>query len=191
MPAAAGSGRASRAGLMVTGHREGHQGQDVQRKADLPGEGALYPGVSRCLPDFAGFEAHGSGRQVRPRRGARGCTGCCGDRRGWSRRSASALLQVHPYLQFAQRLSDAVLMLYDVSSTAFERRTCTLVAIGYPRATQETVSTAVSKSPRAGSPAKSASQGNTGDPKTVASQVEKLEDHFGLSRACRWATGGC
>ena len=39
--------------------------------SDLPGEGALYPGLSRCLPDIPGFEALGSGRQVRRRRRAR------------------------------------------------------------------------------------------------------------------------
>ena len=87
----------------------------------------------------------------------------------------------------ARHLSDGVLVLYDVSSAAFEGRTCPLGAIGHPRdgvhgrlqvvygllTTTEGVPVAVE-----------VFEGNTGDPKTVAPQVEKLRRRFGLSRAC-------
>src|SRR5579875_3607185 len=87
----------------------------------------------------------------------------------------------------ARHLSDGVLVLYDVSSAAFEGRTCPLGAIGHPRdgvhgrlqivygllTTKEGVPVAVE-----------VFEGNTGDPKTVAPQVEKLKRRFGLSRAC-------
>ena len=87
----------------------------------------------------------------------------------------------------ARHLSDGVLMLYDVSSAAFEGRTCPLGAIGHPRdgvhgrlqivygllTTTEGVPVAVE-----------VFEGNTGDPKTVAPQVEKLRRRFGLSRVC-------
>jgi hypothetical protein len=86
-----------------------------------------------------------------------------------------------------RHLSDGVLVLYDVSSAAFEGLTCPLGAIGHPRdgvhgrlqivygllTTTEGVPVAVE-----------VFEGNTGDPKTVAPQVQKLKERFGLSRVC-------
>jgi hypothetical protein len=87
----------------------------------------------------------------------------------------------------ARHLSEGVLMLYDVSSAAFEGRTCPLGAIGHPRdgvhgrlqvvygllTTKEGIPVAVE-----------VFEGNTADPKTVAPQVGKLRRRFGLSRVC-------
>ena len=78
-------------------------------------------------------------------------------------------------------------MLYDVSSAAFEGRTCPLGAIGHPKKNgfgagglQIVYGLLTSKD---GIPvAIEVFTGNTGDPATVASQVEKLKDRFGLTK---------
>jgi transposase len=88
--------------------------------------------------------------------------------------------------QLAKRhLSGGTLVLYDVSSTYFEGRCCPLAKLGH------------SKDERPGNPqivfglltnadgcpvAVEVFDGNTGDPKTVASQVRKLRDRFKLER---------
>ena len=86
----------------------------------------------------------------------------------------------------ARHLRGGTLVLYDVSSAAFEGRTCPLGAIGHPRdgvhgrlqivygmlTSAEGIPVAVE-----------VFAGNTGDPKTVASQVTKLKDRFGLAHA--------
>ena len=94
------------------------------------------------------------------------------------------------------------MVLYDVSSAAFEGRTCPLGAIGHPKdgvrgRLQIVYGLLTSKD---GIPvAIEVFKGNTGDPTTVASQVDKLKDRFGLGkvvlvgdRACdrRPAAGG-
>src|SRR5216684_514548 len=68
----------------------------------------------------------------------------------------------------ARHLAGGTLVLYDVSSAAFEGRTCPLGAIGHRK---DGVPVAIE-----------VFQGNTGDPKTVASQVSKVKDRFGLTR---------
>ena len=76
-------------------------------------------------------------------------------------------------------------MLYDVSSAAFEGRTCPLGAIGHPKdgvrgRLQIVYGLLTSKD---GIPvAIEVFAGNTGDPTTVASQVAKLKDRFALTR---------
>jgi hypothetical protein len=76
-------------------------------------------------------------------------------------------------------------VLYDVSSAAFEGRTCPLGAIGHPKdgvrgRLQIVYGLLTSKD---GIPvAVEVFNGNTGDPTTVASQVEKLKDRFGLAK---------
>jgi hypothetical protein len=84
----------------------------------------------------------------------------------------------------ARHLHDGVLVLYDVSSAAFEGRTCPLGAIGHPRdgvrgrlqivdgvlTTAEGIPVAVQ-----------VFTGNTGDPSTLAAQVIKLKERFGLA----------
>jgi hypothetical protein len=78
-----------------------------------------------------------------------------------------------------------MLVLYDVSSAAFEGRTCPLGAIGHPKdgvrgRLQIVYGLLTSKE---GIPvAIEVFQGNTGDPTTVAAQVAKVKDRFGLTR---------
>jgi hypothetical protein len=85
----------------------------------------------------------------------------------------------------ARHLAGGTLVLYDVSSAAFEGRTCPLGAIGHPKdgvrgRLQIVYGLLTSKD---GVPvAIEVFKGNTGDPKTVASQVGKVRDRFGISR---------
>jgi hypothetical protein len=85
----------------------------------------------------------------------------------------------------ARHLADGTLVLYDVSSAAFEGRTCPLGAIGHPKdgvrgRLQIVYGLLTAKD---GVPvAIEVFEGNTGDPKTVASQVSKLKDRFALTR---------
>jgi hypothetical protein len=85
----------------------------------------------------------------------------------------------------ARHLAGGTLVLYDVSSAAFEGRTCPLGAIGHPKdgvrgRLQIVYGLLTSKD---GVPvAIEVFAGNTGDPKTVASQVDKVKDRFGITR---------
>jgi len=85
----------------------------------------------------------------------------------------------------ARHLAGGTLVLYDVSSAAFEGRTCPLGAIGHPKdgvrgRLQIVYGLLTSKE---GIPvAIEVFNGNTGDPKTVASQVTKVKDRFGITR---------
>jgi hypothetical protein len=85
----------------------------------------------------------------------------------------------------ARHLAGGTLVLYDVSSAAFEGRTCPLGAIGHPKdgvhgRLQIVYGLLTSKE---GIPvAIEVFDGNTGDPTTVAAQVSKLKDRFGVSR---------
>src|SRR5512132_1783260 len=85
----------------------------------------------------------------------------------------------------ARHLAGGTLVLYDVSSAAFEGRTCPLGAVGHPKdgvrgRLQIVYGLLTSKD---GIPvAIEVFKGNTGDPKTVASQVGKLKDRFALTR---------
>jgi hypothetical protein len=85
----------------------------------------------------------------------------------------------------ARHLAGGTLVLYDVSSAAFEGRTCPPGAIGHPKdgvhgRLQIVYGLLTSKD---GIPvAIEVFEGNTGDPKTVASQVGKVTDRFGLTR---------
>jgi hypothetical protein len=85
----------------------------------------------------------------------------------------------------ARHLAGGTLVLYDVSSAAFEGRTCPLGAIGHPKdgvrgRLQIVYGLLTSKD---GIPvAIEVFQGNTGDPTTVGSQVDKLKNRFGLTR---------
>ena len=85
----------------------------------------------------------------------------------------------------ARHLAGGTLVLYDVSSAAFEGRTCPLGAIGHPkdgvRGRLQIVYGLLTS--RDGVPvAIEVFKGNTGDPKTVASQVSKVKDRFALTR---------
>jgi len=87
----------------------------------------------------------------------------------------------------ARHLVNGTLVLYDVSSAAFEGRTCPLGAIEHPRdgvkGRLQIVYGLLCTT--AGIPiAIEVFEGNTGDPKTLAAQITKLKDRFGLSRVC-------
>jgi Transposase DDE domain len=85
----------------------------------------------------------------------------------------------------ARHLREGTLVLYDVSSAAFEGRTCPLGAIGHPKdgvhgrlqivygllTSAEGIPVAIE-----------VFAGNTGDPKTVAAQVARVKDRFGITR---------
>jgi hypothetical protein len=85
----------------------------------------------------------------------------------------------------ARHLADGTLVLYDVSSAAFEGRTCPLGAVGHPKdgvrgRLQIVYGLLTSKD---GVPvAIEVFKGNTGDPTTVASQVDKVRGRFGINR---------
>ena len=87
----------------------------------------------------------------------------------------------------ARHLVGGTLVLYDVSSAAFEVRTCPLGALGHPKdgvrgrlqivygllTTADGVPVAIE-----------VFTGNTGDPLTVASQVQKVRERFGITHVC-------
>jgi Transposase DDE domain len=85
----------------------------------------------------------------------------------------------------ARHLAGGTLVLYDVSSAAFEGRACPLGAIGHPQdgvrgRLQIVYGLLTSKD---GIPvAIEVFEGNTGDPTTVASQVGKVRDRFGITK---------
>ena len=85
----------------------------------------------------------------------------------------------------ARHLAGGTLVLYDVSSAAFEGRTCPLGAIGHPedgvRGRLQIVYGLLT-SPEGIPVAIEVFAGNTGDPKTVASQVTKVKDRFGITK---------
>jgi Transposase DDE domain len=86
-----------------------------------------------------------------------------------------------------RHLNDGTLVLYDVSSAAFEGRTCPLGAVGHPkdgvRGRLQIVYGLLAT--KAGIPiAVEVFKGNTGDPATLSSQVKKLKERFSLSHVC-------
>ena len=87
----------------------------------------------------------------------------------------------------ARHLVNGTLVLYDVSSAAFEGRTCPLGAIGHPRDGVKgrlQIVYGLLCSP-AGIPiAIEVFEGNTADPNTLAAQITKIKTRFGLSRVC-------
>jgi len=88
--------------------------------------------------------------------------------------------------QLAKRhLSNGTLVLYDVTSTYFEGRSCPLARLGHSRDERpgnlQIVFGLLANAE--GCPvAVEVFEGNTGDPKTVASQVDKLRKRFDLER---------
>lgn len=87
--------------------------------------------------------------------------------------------------QLAQRhLSNGGLVLYDLTSTYFEGRHCPLAKLGHSRDDKSGKLQIVFGllTNAAGCPmAVEVFEGNTGDPRTVAQQVQKLREGFGLS----------
>ena len=85
----------------------------------------------------------------------------------------------------ARHLAGGTLVLYDVSSAAFEGRTCPLGAIGHPKdgvRGRLQIVYGLLTSPDGIPVAIEVFNGNTGDPTTVASQVDKLKHRFGITR---------
>jgi len=84
-----------------------------------------------------------------------------------------------------RHLSEATLVLYDVTSTYFEGRACPLAKLGHSRdgkkgKLQIVIGLLCTTD---GCPvAVEVFEGNTGDPTTVASQVQKIRTRFGLKR---------
>ena len=84
----------------------------------------------------------------------------------------------------ARHLREGGLVLYDVSSSFYEGRTCPLAQLGHDRDGKKGLPIIVYgvMTNGEGCPvAVSVYPGNTGDPTTVADQIEKLRERFGLS----------
>ena len=84
-----------------------------------------------------------------------------------------------------RHLEDGVLVLYDVTSVYFEGRTCELAQLGYSRDKKKGKLQIVCGliCTRDGCPiAIEVFEGNTADPSTLASQVDKVRNRFGLTR---------
>jgi len=85
----------------------------------------------------------------------------------------------------ARHLPGGTLVLYDVSSAAFEGRTCPLGAVGHPKdgvRGRLQIVYGLLTSPQGIPVAIEVFKGNTGDPVTVAAQVEKVKDRFGITK---------
>ncbi len=84
-----------------------------------------------------------------------------------------------------RHLADGCTVLYDVTSSSYEGRTCPLAQFGHNRDGEKGLPIIVYgvMTDAQGRPiAVEVYPGNTGDPTTVADQVEKLRQQFGLSR---------
>src|SRR5579859_2334639 len=85
----------------------------------------------------------------------------------------------------ARHLAGGTLVLYDVSSAAFEGRTCPLGAIGHPKdgvRGRLQIIYGLLTSPEGIPVAIEVFKGNTGDPATVAAQVTKIKDRFAITK---------
>jgi hypothetical protein len=85
----------------------------------------------------------------------------------------------------ARHLAGGALVLYDVSSAAFEGRTCLLGAIGHPEDGAQgrlQIACGLLASAEGIPVAIEVLAGNTGDPKTVAAQVTKVTGRFGITK---------
>jgi hypothetical protein len=143
--------------------------------AQVTGPGSSWPSPAGC------------GMRPPPARWVRSCTwaGCDEDDLYAAMDWLAARQERIEDALAARHLAGGTLVLYDVSSAAFEGRTCPLGAIGHPKdgvrgRLQIVYGLLTSKE---GIPvAIEVFKGNTGDPKTVASQVGKLKDRFALTR---------
>lgn len=84
-----------------------------------------------------------------------------------------------------RHLEDGSLVMYDLTSTYFEGRHCPLARRGHSRDGQREklqIVFGLLTDGRGRPVAVEVFEGNTGDPKTVASQVQKLRGRFGLQR---------
>ena len=87
----------------------------------------------------------------------------------------------------ARHLVNVTLVLYDLTSAAFEGRSCPLGAIGHPKDGVKgwlQIDYGLLCSP-AGTPmAIEVLEGNTADPKTLAAEITEIKNRFELSRLC-------
>jgi len=84
-------------------------------------------------------------------------------------------------------LQGGTLVLYDVSAAAFEGRTCPLGALGHPKDGVHgrlQIVYGLLTSANGVPVAIEVFKGNTGDPATVASQVQKVRERFGITHVC-------
>jgi hypothetical protein len=84
-----------------------------------------------------------------------------------------------------RRLADGALVLYDLTSTCFEGRHCPLARLGHSRdhkSGNPQIVFGLLTNAQGCPVAVEVFAGNTSDPKTVATQVEKLRHRFGLQR---------
>jgi len=84
----------------------------------------------------------------------------------------------------ARHLVEGGLVLYDVTSSSYEGRTCPLAQFGHNRDEDKLpiIVYGVMTDDEGRPVAVEVYAGNTGDPTTVGDQVEKLRQHFGLQR---------
>ncbi len=85
----------------------------------------------------------------------------------------------------ARHLKKGGFVLYDLSSSYFEGKTCPLAALGYNRDGKSgklQVNYGLLTDPRGCPVAVSVFEGNTGDPKTLMPQVEKLQKTFAIEQ---------
>jgi transposase len=98
------------------------------------------------------------------------------------------LLERQPHIEeaLAQRhLAQGGLVLYDVSSTYFEGKKCPLAKLGYSRDEKKHLPQIVFGllTDQDGCPvAVEVFEGNTGDPKTLGTQITKVRERFGIKR---------
>src|SRR5277367_3956798 len=98
------------------------------------------------------------------------------------------LLERQPYIENAlakRHLSEGSLVLYDVTSTYFEGRRCPLARFGHSRDERKgnlQIVFGLLTAPEGCPVAVEVFAGNTGDPTTVAPQVNKLRQRFGLNQ---------
>ena len=96
------------------------------------------------------------------------------------------LLERQPHVEkklAARHLKEGGLALYDLSATYFEGRTCPLAMLGYPRGSKKgklQVNFGLLCDHEGRPISIQAYAGNTADPATVADQVAKVRDAFGL-----------
>jgi len=85
-----------------------------------------------------------------------------------------------------RHLSEGTLVLYDATSTYFEGRTCPLGALGHAKADgkkgKPQIVIGLLCAPNGCPVSVDVFEGNTSDPKTVAPQIKKLRERFGIKR---------
>ncbi len=98
------------------------------------------------------------------------------------------LIEQQPRIEKAlarRHLEDGTLVLYDVTSSYFEGRTCALARFGYSRDGRPDrlqIVFGLLCTPDGCPVAVEVFDGNVGDPATLAAQIDKLKRRFGLSR---------